>query len=62
MSNERWKTDGRCDLCRRKPYCTKRCTANKKAVRKFISEQIIISEKTGKAYLKPANLADAKEE
>lgn len=29
-SNEQWKTDGECSICRRKSYCKKACSANKK--------------------------------
>lgn len=25
---ERWLSDGNCEFCRRKPYCSKQCKAN----------------------------------
>lgn len=27
---DQWKHYGRCDVCRRKPYCHTQCTANRK--------------------------------
>ena len=29
-SNEQWKTNGKCHVCRRKNYCTNQCKAAKK--------------------------------
>lgn len=30
MSNEQWLSSGKCSECRRKKYCSKSCTANKR--------------------------------
>ena len=30
MKDERWLSDGNCKKCRRKKYCKKPCTANKR--------------------------------
>lgn len=30
MMNDQWKLSGDCKLCRRKSYCKKPCTANKR--------------------------------
>lgn len=32
MSNEQWKLNGNCDLCRRKYYCKNKCKAHKERV------------------------------
>ncbi len=40
-----WKTDGDCEVCRRKDYCSKSCTAHKKAVMDYIRKTI--AEKFG---------------
>lgn len=29
MSNEQWKEDGKCNICRRKNYCNNRCKVAK---------------------------------
>lgn len=31
-----WKTDGDCNVCRRRKYCSKQCSANKDAMGKAI--------------------------
>jgi radical SAM protein with 4Fe4S-binding SPASM domain len=31
-NSDRWKSDGKCSLCRRKEYCSKPCTAHKRRV------------------------------
>lgn len=44
MNSEQWKAEGKCEECRRQPYCTKQCTARKKrseAVMKDISNKIM---------------------
>lgn len=33
---EQWKLNGDCDKCRRAKYCTKECSASKKATQKLI--------------------------
>lgn len=38
-----WKTDGNCKECRRQKYCSKECTASKRAIRAFI--QKVVNEK-----------------
>ena len=45
-----WKTDGDCEVCRKKDYCNKSCTAHKKAVIKHIREKIV--EKHGEEVSK----------
>lgn len=35
-STEQWLTEGKCELCRRKYYCKKDCTANKKVKEKWM--------------------------
>lgn len=40
-----WKSDGNCEVCRRKNYCTKSCTAHKKAVIDHICTKV--AEKYG---------------
>lgn len=45
---ESWKTDGKCENCKRKNYCQKACTLNKQrgkkamhnAVNKFLNEKL----------------------
>lgn len=29
MTNEQWKEDGKCNICRRKSYCSTDCKAKK---------------------------------
>lgn len=57
MSAEAWKDTGLCSECRRKPYCKRRCRANKKAVLKLIDEHFVRSEKTGRLYPRIPGLA-----
>ena len=38
--NERWKSDGDCSKCRRKNYCSKECTAYKRAEAEFITSAV----------------------
>lgn len=38
--SEQWKLNGRCALCRRKKYCGKPCTANKRKKEKFLSDAV----------------------
>lgn len=35
-SNEQWKTNGECSICRRQSYCKKRCSANKKSIQRAV--------------------------
>lgn len=30
---EQWKSDGKCDICRRKEYCGKKCKAYERSIR-----------------------------
>lgn len=39
MSNEQWKEQGDCSICRRQKYCSKPCTIKKRIGRK-IAEQM----------------------
>lgn len=46
MSAEQWKEGGNCDKCRRKAYCTKTCTAEKrkaKAIERAVGDAILRS-------------------
>ena len=45
FDNEQWKSDGNCEICRRKSYCRKTCTARNKAVQRAIGRAIIGSSK-----------------
>lgn len=36
INNERWLSDGNCELCRRSKYCSKACKANKEATQRNI--------------------------
>ena len=38
--DERWKTDGNCEKCRRKSYCKKPCTANKRRGNRLLRDAI----------------------
>ena len=40
-----WETDGNCEMCRRKDYCSKQCTRNKRRTNAMIHN--MIAEKTG---------------
>lgn len=37
---EQWKLGGDCNKCRRKEYCNKSCTANKKRVKRRAEAQV----------------------
>ena len=43
--SERWLSDGNCTYCRRKKYCSKACTAQKR--RKEAIIRALIRNKTG---------------
>lgn len=58
MSNEAWKDTGDCAECRRKAYCNKTCTANKKRLKQIIATSFIRSAVTGKIYPKLAHLME----
>ena len=51
---EQWKLDGDCSLCRKKNYCSKPCTRNKREteimMRSFVASKL--NEKTDGAYSK----------
>ena len=36
MSNEQWKSDGDCTMCRRQKYCKKPCSASKKRIDRIV--------------------------
>ena len=36
MADEQWKAGGDCRNCRRRNYCRKRCSANKRLMEAFI--------------------------
>lgn len=50
--SEQWNLDGDCSLCRRKDYCSNRCTRNKRnfeiSMRSMVSSKL--DEMTGGAY------------
>lgn len=35
-TNEQWKSDGKCSICRRKSYCRKPCSAHKRCIRREV--------------------------
>ena len=39
--SERWLIDGKCDLCRRRKYCSKGCKLNKIARKKILRDAIM---------------------
>lgn len=47
---ERWKTDGNCAKCRRREYCSKACTAQKRRAKAIIAQ--MIRERTGAGYMR----------
>lgn len=54
--NERWLSDGNCTYCRRKKYCSKACTAQKRR-KEAMKEAIIramVRNMTGIGQLKKA--------
>ena len=50
--NERWLSDGNCTYCRRKKYCNKPCTAQKRRKEAIIRQ--MIRNMTGIGQLKKA--------
>ena len=38
--NEQWKSNGKCADCRRRDYCTKGCSANKRALKGLLKQYI----------------------
>ena len=40
MSNEQWKHGGDCNKCRRKKYCSKACSENKRRVSKQLNDKV----------------------
>lgn len=38
--SEQWKLDGRCDVCRRKNYCGKKCSRYVDPVKKMVNQYI----------------------
>ena len=50
--NERWLSDGNCTYCRRKKYCSKACTAQKR--RKEAIIRAMVRNMTGIGQLKKA--------
>ena len=56
MANEAWLDSGECVKCRRRPYCSHRCGANRRAVRKLFNELL------AKAQVKERGEADKRTE
>ena len=50
--SEQWNLDGDCSLCRRKDYCSKPCTRNKRSTQAMIHSLVAnkLNEMTGGAY------------
>ena len=46
--NERWLTDGNCMYCRKKGYCGKSCTAQKRRKQAIIQQMIAGATGSGK--------------
>lgn len=40
-TNEQWKSDGDCSICRRREYCKKICTKAKSRVRDFFWKRLV---------------------
>ena len=49
---EQWLLEGRCEICRKNKYCSKRCGANVKSYRKALTA--LINRKTGLGKIKAA--------
>ena len=51
-NSEQWKLNGDCSLCRRKNYCSKPCTMNKRDTQAMIHSLVAnkLNEMTGGAY------------
>lgn len=51
---EQWKLDGDCSLCRKKNYCSKPCTRNKRETEIMMRSMVAskLNEMTGGAYSK----------
>lgn len=43
-----WLTDGNCNECRRKNYCTKGCKKNKLRKERFVRDVVMNSSSMGK--------------
>lgn len=56
MSGEAWKDTGNCAECRRKDYCHKTCSANKRRMERIIKNHFIRSPKSGRIYPMLAHL------
>ena len=50
MSSEAWKDTGNCAECRRKDYCRKTCSANKRRMEQIIETHFVRSAKTCLLY------------
>ena len=50
MANEQWLTDGNCQECRRRAYCSKRCKRNREARDRELHD--LITSVFAKAMLK----------
>ena len=46
---DQWLLDGNCDLCRRKKYCSKPCTANKRQ-REWNLKSLVIHEMLNRVF------------
>lgn len=63
ITNDQWKLDGDCAICRRRNYCTKACKANRistyNAARAFLLEKMFkAGVKNGMAVQKDGEQAD----
>lgn len=56
-NTEQWNLQGKCNLCRRVNYCSKECTAHKRAKEAFISGMVqrALDEVSDGAYSKIMN-------
>lgn len=39
-TTDQWKLSGNCTLCRRQPYCTTQCKANRTQIKAYTAEMI----------------------
>lgn len=42
-NNEQWKSDGDCNICRRRTYCNKDCSAHRRGINRIISNAFVNS-------------------
>ena len=53
-----WKTDGNCEVCRRRDYCGKKCSAHKNAERHF--RKAVLNGLRASVFFLPKYLAGSK--